>query len=89
VASTGRPVAGVVGLVLHGLTAVFPYAASGLLAPLYGYVLVYLVWAALLVLAVRWFRAGREPLVLVVPGLSLVGWAAVMTFGDFVLGWTA
>src|SRR5690349_2667579 len=35
-----RRASGIAGLVLHGLTAVFPYAASGLLAPLYGYVLV-------------------------------------------------
>ena len=74
---------------LHGLTAVFPYAASGLLAPLYGYVLVYALWAGLLLLGVRWFRSGREPWCLLVPGLSLAGWAAVMTFGDIVLGWTA
>ena len=86
---TGRRVAGVVGLVLHGLTAVFPYAASGLLAPLYGYVVVYLLWTALLWLGLRWFRSRREPLVLLVPVLSLAGWAAVMSFGDFVLGWTA
>ena len=86
---TGRRVAGIAGFVLHAGTAVFPYAASGLLAPLYGYVLVYALWAALLVLGIRWWRAGREPLVLVVPGLALVAWAAVMTFGDLVLGWTA
>ena len=77
------------GLVLHGLTGVFPYAASGLLAPLYGYVLVYALWAGLAVVGWRWFRSGREPWCLLVPVLSLAGWAAVMTFGDVVLGWTA
>ena len=85
----GRQVAGIVGLVLHGLTGVFPYAASGLVAPVWGYLVLYVLWGALLVVGIRWFRAGRGPFVLLVPVASIAVWVAVMAFGDLVLGWSA
>lgn len=87
--STTARIAGIAGLVLHLLTGVFPYAASGLLAPLWGYVVLYALWLGLLVAGVQLFRRGRGLLVLLLPLASLATWAAVMTFGDFVLGWTA
>ena len=77
-----------VGFFLHLVIGVFPYAASGLLAPLYGIALVYVGWFALLFFALKWWN--KTPLrVLLVPVIALVWWFALMTFGEFVLGWTA
>ena len=77
-----------VGFFLHLVIGVFPYAASGLLAPLYGVAIVYIGWfVALFFILKLWNR--RPYLVLLIPVVDLVWWFAVMTFGDFVLGWTA
>lgn len=88
-ARRGRQLAGVLGFVLHVAVAVFPYAASGLLAPAWGYVVLYGVWLGLLVYGVVLFRSRRERAVLLVPVCALAFWFVFMTFGDFVLGWTA
>ena len=77
-----------VGLFLHFAIAVFPYAATGLLAPLWGIAIVYLGWLALLFLAVKWWKETPYR-VLLIPVLGLVWWFAWLNFGDFVLGWTA
>ena len=80
----------VIGFVLHAAIAVFPFAATGLLAPLWGVVAVFVLWFALLVVAIRWARDDRRrSLVLAVPFIALAGWFAFVTFGDLVLGWTA
>jgi hypothetical protein len=85
----GRQLMGLLGFVLHVAVAVFPYAASGLLAPAWGYVVLYGVWLGLLVYGLVLFRTRRERAVLLVPVLALAFWFVFMTFGDFVLGWTA
>jgi hypothetical protein len=85
----GRQLLGALGFGLHVAVAVFPYAASGLLAPGWAYVVLYGAWLALLVYGVVLFRSRRERAVLVVPVLALAFWFVFMTFGDFVLGWTA
>lgn len=77
-----------VGFFAHLVLGVFPYAVTGLLAPLYGVALVYVGWFVLLGLALRWWN--KQPmLVLLVPVLAVVWWFALLAFGDFVLGWTA
>ena len=77
-----------VGFFLHLIIGVFPYAAAGLLAPLYGIVILHVVWFALLFLALKWWN--KNPMrVLLIPVIDLVWFFALMTFGDFVLGWTA
>lgn len=77
-----------VGLILHIAIAVFPFSASGLLAPLYGIALVYLGWAVALYGVIRWWRSAPKA-VLLMPFAALVWWFAVMTVGGAVLGWTA
>lgn len=77
-----------VGFFLHLGIGVFPYAASGLLAPLYGIAIVYIGWFALLFLALRWWNPSPYR-VLLVPALGLAWWLGFLTFGEFVLGWTA
>ena len=77
-----------VGFFLHLVIGVFPYSASGLLAPLYAIAIVYIGWFALLFLTLKWWN--RTPLrVLLIPVIDLVWWAGLMTFGELVLGWTA
>lgn len=81
--------AGVAGIALHLAVGVFPYAASGLIAPLAGVVVLYGLWFLLLVKGVQQLRKGRGPVVLVMPLLAVVGWVAIMSLGGAVLGWTA
>ncbi|MGH2705232.1 MAG: hypothetical protein ACRDJ4_09080 [Actinomycetota bacterium] len=76
------------GLVIHVLLALFPFSASGLLAPLYGVIGLYVLWAALLVVAVRLLRT-RPFWTPIAPGLALAGWFLVLLLGDLLLGWTA
>jgi hypothetical protein len=77
-----------VGLALHVLVGFFPYGASGLVAPLYGMVVLYLVWTALLVLAWRW-RPANPWAVLLVPLVAVALWFAFLSLGEAVFNWTA
>ena len=77
-----------VGFLVHLVVGVFPYAASGLLAPLYGIALVYVGWFALLILALKWWNP-KPYWVLLVPVAALAWWFALMSLGGLVLGWTA
>ena len=78
------------GIVLHVVIGVFPFGASGLLAPAWGIAVLYLIWVALLVVAIRVARdPDRRKLTPLVPVAAIVVWFAVMTAGDLALGWTA
>ena len=79
--------AALVGIVAHVAT-VFLYLASGLLAPLAGVLFLLGGWAVLLVAALR-LRRSRPWLVALTPAASIGFWAAVLTFGSWVFGWTA
>lgn len=81
-------VAAWLGLVLHVVVGVVPYAGSGLLAPPWGVALLWGSWALLLA-AWLLLRRRRPWLAAAVPVLALAWWAAVVTFGDLALGWTA
>ena len=82
-------VLGVVGFVLHAVTAVFPYAVTGLVAPLWGSVLAYVLWAALLLVGIGWWRGGHRNRVLLVPVLSIVGWLGLVALGGAAFDWRA
>ena len=79
--------AAVAGIAAHVLT-VFLYLASGLLAPLAGVLFLLAGWVVLLVGAVR-LRRPRPWLAALTPAVSIAFWAAVLTFGNWVFGWTA
>ena len=68
--------------------AFFLYAASGLLAPWWGVVLLLLVWLALFVVACRWWtpHPGRLPFVAL---FSVVFWFLAVNAGGLWLGWSA
>lgn len=86
---TPRPaqVAAVIGIAGH-MATVLLYLASPLVAPLAGVLFLFAGWCALLVAAAR-LRRRRPWLVVLTPVASIAFWAAVLTFGDWVLGWTA
>lgn len=78
--------AAVVAAVAH-LVVGFYYLASGLMAPLWAVVLLFVVWALLAWVGVRLVRR-RSCLVLLVPVAAALVWSGVMSFGGAVLGWT-
>jgi hypothetical protein len=80
-------IAGYAGVAVHLILAVLPFSASGLVAPLWAVILLWVVWGALLVVA--WRLLQRRPLmVLAVPVVALLIWFAVLTIGQQLLGWT-
>ena len=72
-----------------GIAAVlFLYGVSGLVAPWWGVLVLFLMWIGLFVLATRWWT--RHPRwVAVLPLAALAIWFAVVSAGGAWLGWTA
>lgn len=68
--------------------AFFPYAASGLVAPWYGVVVLMMVWTVLFGLNCAWFMK-RPKLTLVLPVVAFVVLFGVVAAGGAFLGWTA
>ncbi|MET0567253.1 MAG: hypothetical protein ABW021_12490 [Acidimicrobiia bacterium] len=83
----GRVLA-LIGLILYLGTGIFPYLASGLVAPLWGIAVLYAGWLLGLWLAIRLFRA-RSSWALAMPVASVAFWWVVITLGESVFGWTA
>jgi len=84
---TGR-VLGLIGLILYVGTGVFPYLASGLVAPLWGIAVLYAGWLVGLWLTVRLFRRASA-WALAMPVVAVAFWWVVVTMGESVFGWTA
>jgi hypothetical protein len=84
-------VAAVAGVLLHLVIGAVPFAVSGLVAPLWGVVVLFVWWLALAATIVRLLLgADRRPrLAPLVPVVALAGWFAFVSFGGAVLGWTA
>ncbi len=82
-----RRVAALVGVL--GLLAAAPfYIASGLVAPLWAILLLWVFWIALAVLALRWFTS-RPWVVLVLPIVAAAVWWLTLTLGEQLLDWQA
>jgi hypothetical protein len=84
---SGQTVLRWLGLILFVGTGFF-YAVAGLVAPLIGVTLLWVIWVGLAVLLIRWWR-GSAWKVFAVPYVAMAVWGAVLYFGDAVLGWTA
>jgi hypothetical protein len=84
---TGR-VLGLIGLILYVGTGVFPYLASGLVAPLWGIAVLYAGWLVGLWLTIRLFRRASA-WALAMPVVAVAFWWVVVTMGESVFGWTA
>ncbi|MCG2624846.1 hypothetical protein LVY72_23430 [Arthrobacter sp. I2-34] len=76
---------GVVGLLLHGGSALL-YVSASLIAPLYGVFVLQLVWIILLVAGLHLMRRS-PPLTLIVPAASLAALVVLAWFGGTFLGW--
>jgi hypothetical protein len=81
-------VLGLIGLILYVATGVFPYAASGLVAPLWGIAVLYAGWLVGLWLTFRLFRRGSA-WALAMQVAAVAFWWVVVTMGESVFGWTA
>ena len=79
---------GWLGLALHTAVGVVPYAGSGLVAPTWAVIVLWAVWAALLVVALVLIRR-RPRLVPLIPAAAVAAWALIVSLGDLLLGWTA
>jgi hypothetical protein len=67
---------------------VFPFAASGLVAPLWGIVVLYVGWLIGLWVTIRLFRS-RSLWTLAMPVVALAFWWVVLTIGESAFDWTA
>ncbi len=81
-------VLGLIGLILYVGTGVFPYLASGLVAPLWGIAVLYAGWLVGLWLTFRLFRRGSA-WALAMQVAAVAFWWVVVTMGESVFGWTA
>jgi hypothetical protein len=77
----------IVGLAAHLAVAVFPFAATGLLAPLWAVVMGWAVWAGTAVLAWRVSRQ-RPRLTLLVPLIAAAIWYAFVVLAAAAFSWT-
>lgn len=64
------------------------YLASGLVAPLWAVLLLWLVWLGLAVALIALWRIGSL-VALAVPVVAVVVWHAVILAGQALLGWSA
>ena len=80
-------VLGRLALAVHGALGA-PYLLAGLVVPWYGVALLWAVWGALLVLAVRLLR-DRPLRALAVPPAAVAGGALVLLAGQELFGWMA
>jgi hypothetical protein len=79
-------VAAVVGFLLHLAVGAW-VLVGGLIMPAWAVLAMVILWAGVLVLAIRWRR--RPMLVLAAPLATLAIWFLVAWAGDTFLGWTA
>ena len=87
-ASPWPKVAAWIGLVLHLVVGVFPYLSSGLMVPLWGLIVLGVVWVVLLIVAIRLLRRG-SPWTLAVPAIAIAFWFVWLTVGERLWDWTA
>ena len=83
----GRVLA-LIGLILYVVTGVFPYLASGLVAPLWGIAVLYAGWLVGLWVTIQLFRRA-SPWALAMQVAAVAFWWLVVTLGESVFGWTA
>lgn len=84
----GGRILALIGLVLYVGTGIFPYLASGLVAPLWGIALLYVGWLLGLWLTISLFRR-RSGWTLAMPVAALAFWWLVITLGETFFDWTA
>ena len=74
---------------MGGMAVVFfLYAASGLVAPPWAVAVLLVFWAALLLVAFRWWTPHPKRLI-ALPLVAAVVWVAAISAGGFLLDWSA
>lgn len=76
-----------VALGLHVAVGIFPFSATGLIAPPWGWAVVFAWWLALFIVAWRW-RPRNSWSALIIPVVAVVGWFAIISLGEALFGWT-
>jgi hypothetical protein len=79
---------GWLAIALYLVIGLFPYLSSGLLAPLYGVIILMVCWGIGLVLTWRLART-RPVLSLAAVPAALAFWWAFISAGGLLFGWTA
>ena len=85
--TVGRVVS-LIGLILYIATGVFPYLASGLVAPMWGIIVLWVGWLAGLWLTIALFRR-RSGWALAMPVVAIGYWWLIITLGERLFDWTA
>jgi hypothetical protein len=80
-------VVGLVAMFLYVPVGVF-YFGSGLVMPFWAAAILWVIWIAGLLVLARVYRS-RPMWTWVVPVAAMVLWVAVVSLGDWLLGWTA
>ena len=75
------------GLALFAGTGFF-YAASGLVAPLWGVAVLWVIWIGLAILVIRWWRRNAW-VVFLIPFAAAALWGVVLFLGQTLFDWTA
>jgi hypothetical protein len=76
----------ILGLVLHVVLGFIFVFGAGLVAPLYGVVLLSVAWLVLLWLGIRWWNSSPR-LVLLIPIIAFVFGSVVLWIGGRYLDW--
>ena len=77
-----------IGLILYIATGVFPYLASGLVAPMWGIIVLWVGWLLGLWLTTALFRR-RSGWALAMPVVAIGYWWLIITLGERLFDWTA
>ncbi|HET7847226.1 MAG TPA: hypothetical protein VFL72_07005 [Acidimicrobiia bacterium] len=77
-----------IGLILYTATGVFPYAASGLVAPLWGIAVLYFGWGIGFFSTILLYRR-RSAWALAMPVAALAFWWIAVSIGEAAFDWTA
>ena len=77
-----------VAIGLHVLVGIFPFSATGLMAPAYGLVIVVAIWLVGGALVLRLGKT-RPGVAVAIPFIELAAWFVLMWVGDAWLDWTA
>lgn len=77
-----------IGLILYVGTGVFPFAASGLVAPLWGIAVLYFGWGFGFFSTIILYRR-RSAWSLAMPVTALAFWWIVVSIGESAFNWTA
>lgn len=81
------PAVRIIGVFLFAATGLL-YLTSGLVAPLWGIAVLWVIWIGFLVFLIRSWK-GSPVVVLMIPFVAAAVWLLVIWIGDIVFGWTA